>query len=81
MTKKSILEVRIGGLESILSCNHMHIGELEPELASRSLELDAATKELEPTKIRSRFAKNAVSHMHVQGQSQGLVLASWKRLV
>lgn len=49
MSRASNLEVWVGAIMSTLSSNKTHIGEMESQLASKNLEFDAATAELDST--------------------------------
>lgn len=69
MNRSFVLEGRIGALKSPLSSNNTHIGELESQLASKSLEFDTATAELESTQCRLRLTEDAASLMQEQVQN------------
>lgn len=70
MSRAFILEVRARALKSKLSSNYKLIGALEAQLASKNLEPDAATAELDSTKCYIGFAHGAASLMQEQGQNQ-----------
>lgn len=70
MSSKSILEVRLSSFESKVSSSHTRRWELEWQLASRNLELNTATVELESTKRHLRLAEDAVSLLPEQVQNQ-----------
>lgn len=70
-TMISILNVRVSGLESTLSCNNTRIGELGSQMTSRISESDVATEEKESTEGRPHFCKDSASLSLEQVQSQG----------
>lgn len=61
VTRASIVERLVSGLESTLSSSNTCIRELELHLASKILDFDAATPKLEPTGLGLISTEDAVS--------------------
>lgn len=72
MSRAWILEVRVGALESTLSCYNMQVGEVESRLASNNSDSDSAEAELESTKRRLRFHEGGDILMQEPVRNQGL---------
>lgn len=72
--RAAIAKICIGALESTLSSKNTRIGEPQSQPASKALELDAATAELEATEHHLRFAEGAGYRRRKQAQSHGLQL-------
>lgn len=70
MSKPSLVEVHVCALDSTSSSSDKLIEKLESQIASKKLELDVDTAEVEPTMHRLGFAEDAVSFILEQDQSQ-----------
>lgn len=69
-SRESILEVRVGSLESTLSPINTHTAGLESQFALMRSEFDAAAVELESTEHRSSSPEDVASLVREEGQSQ-----------
>lgn len=70
MSSASILEGHVGALKSNFSSNNTRIKKLKSHPASKTLELNAATAELESTEHHGFFPEDAAIFMPEQVQSQ-----------
>lgn len=70
MSWASILGVQVFPIKCAPSSNNSRIREVESRFASKNLELDVATAELESMECRLRFPEDAVSFMLERVQDQ-----------
>lgn len=63
LSRASVLEVSVGGLDSAMSSNNTRIQYLESQLALNNSEIDAAGMELDSTDCQLRFPGETASLM------------------
>lgn len=71
----SIVEERVGALESTLPSNNTRIGDLETQLASNSSKVNVAAVELKSRERRLCFAEDGVSIIWDMFKVNGLSFA------
>lgn len=71
MSRASLLEVCVVALQWTYSSSFTAIGELESQLASKNLELNAATVELESTERRLRSLRTLLASSGSRFKKQG----------